>query len=362
MERPAALAFDRRRGQLATVRFMICDGVTSSALTADDLTLRLDDTGHHPVNPLLFIELDDGISSGMVEAVAASRRIVVGVAHKPVPVHLAPLLDALVCTFAPDEADSRCVGVPRMAAAQDALVAAVERSPRAAGALVEVLRVTSAVPVAAGLAAESHAYSMLLAGPEFARWRSGRATRSVPEPTEPLAVNRVGDTLHIRLNQPQRRNAFSRDMRDALVDAFDLVLLDGSIKAVELTGEGAAFCSGGDLDEFGTTTDVGAAHLIRLVRSVASRLDACRERVRVVVHGACIGAGIELPSFASRIEARADAYFQLPEVAMGLIPGAGGTVGITRRIGRWRTAYLALTGERIDRDTALRWGLIDAAI
>ena len=54
-----------------------------------------------------------------------------------------------------------------------------------------------------------------------------------------------------------------------------------------------------------------------------------------------------------------DAFFQLPEVSMGLVPGAGGTVSIPRRIGRQRTAQLALSGRRLDAETAWRWGLVD---
>jgi enoyl-CoA hydratase len=80
----------------------------------------------------------------------------------------------------------------------------------------------------------------------------------------------------------------------------------------------------------------------------------------VEVHGACIGAGVELPSFAGHVVAAPDAFFQLPELSMGLVPGAGGTVSLTRRIGRYRTAYLALSGARIDAPTAARWGLVDA--
>ena len=75
---------------------------------------------------------------------------------------------------------------------------------------------------------------------------------------------------------------------------------------------------------------------------------------------ACIGAGIELPAFLERIVATGDAFFQLPEVAMGLIPGAGGTFSICRRIGRQRTAWMALTNDRIDAETARSWGLVDA--
>jgi enoyl-CoA hydratase/carnithine racemase len=79
------------------------------------------------------------------------------------------------------------------------------------------------------------------------------------------------------------------------------------------------------------------------------------------VHGPCAGAGIELAAFAGTVVAEAGTTFRLPEVGMGLIPGAGGTVGIPRRIGRWRTLYLALTGHRIDVATALAWGLVDAS-
>ncbi len=61
----------------------------------------------------------------------------------------------------------------------------------------------------------------------------------------------------------------------------------------------------------------------------------------------------------ARIAAAPDAVFGLPELSLGLIPGAGGTVSVTRRIGRWRTAYLVLSGRSIDADTALAWGLVD---
>jgi enoyl-CoA hydratase/carnithine racemase len=71
---------------------------------------------------------------------------------------------------------------------------------------------------------------------------------------------------------------------------------------------------------------------------------------------------VELPAFARRVVARPDARFWLPEVAMGLVPGAGGTVSIPRRIGRQRTALLALTGTAIDATTALEWGLVDAVV
>jgi enoyl-CoA hydratase/carnithine racemase len=84
------------------------------------------------------------------------------------------------------------------------------------------------------------------------------------------------------------------------------------------------------------------------------------DRVEVALHGSCLGAGIELPAFASRITADAGTTIGLPELRLGLIPGAGGTVSLTRRVGRHRTAYLALSGDRIDAEVALSWGLVDA--
>ena len=78
-----------------------------------------------------------------------------------------------------------------------------------------------------------------------------------------------------------------------------------------------------------------------------------------MVHGACVGAGVELPAFAGHVIARPDATFRLPELRMGLIPGAGGTVSIPRRIGRDRFLEMALTGDPVDATTALDWGLID---
>ena len=80
------------------------------------------------------------------------------------------------------------------------------------------------------------------------------------------------------------------------------------------------------------------------------------------LHRACIGAGIELPAFAAHVVAARNTFMQLPEIQFGLLPGAGGTVSIAKRIGRHRTAYLALSARRINAATALQWGLIDAIV
>ena len=72
-----------------------------------------------------------------------------------------------------------------------------------------------------------------------------------------------------------------------------------------------------------------------------------------------MGSGIELAAFAHRVVAHPDTRIALPELGLGLVPGAGGTVSVTRRIGRHRTMLLALSPEPIDATTARSWGLVD---
>jgi enoyl-CoA hydratase/carnithine racemase len=241
------------------------------------------------------------------------------------------------------------------------ILASVERSPLAALALVQLLRHAAKLDVEGALVAESLVYSTLQSGPEFARWLSERSPpKAGPPPSGPaVLVERSGAHLALTLNRPAKRNAFSARMRDELAEALELVLGDPSIAEVVLRGAGPAFCSGGDLDEFGTLPDPATAHAIRSTRNAGRLLAACAGRVRAEVHGACIGAGIELCAFSGRVVAARDAFFQLPELSMGLVPGAGGTASLPRRIGRQRTAWLALSGARLDAGTALRWGLVD---
>lgn len=340
-------------------------GVTELVGYLQATTLRLAADGTPEASPLAFVDLSRITSSDTADAAdtAAERSgaLLVGVAPDGVPPMYRRLAQTLTCTLSLTATSSRAeIHTCDLTAEMSRLASAVAACPRAAFALGHLLRSTARLPVYQGLVTESATYSMLLAGAEFRRWRAARPVRSIPHYDEPaVVVVRHDRTLTVTINRPQRRNAFGREVRDGLIEAFDLATLDQTITGVRLTGAGPAFCSGGDLDEFGTVGDVATAHLIRLDRSVAARLHRCRDRVTAVLHGGCIGAGIEIPAFADQVLARDDAIIQLPELAMGLVPGAGGTVGITARIGRWRTAYLALSGASIGVRTALDWGLVD---
>lgn len=252
------------------------------------------------------------------------------------------------------------VDVAVTSAQTDEVVAALDARPGAAGVLVDVLRTVAVLDVARGLAVESLAYSLLLAGPEHRAWLDGHETPP-PDPVDgPLVRSRrTGDELAVTLSHPARRNALCAALRDALVEALAVAEADPTVSRVVLDGDGPVFCSGGDLGEFGSAPDVVVAHRIRTRRSVGAALERVRDRAEVRVHGRCVGAGVELPAFAARVVAAPDTTFRLPEVGMGLIPGAGGTVSLTHRIGRQATAWLALTGREVDLGWALDAGLVD---
>ncbi|CAN5293500.1 enoyl-CoA hydratase/isomerase family protein [soil metagenome] len=257
--------------------------------------------------------------------------------------------------------------VVRVASVPDTLALLHERVshwPLAAAVLDDVLRaVDEAAPAFAGLITESLAYSTLQSGPEFARWLAQRGPAAPVSIADPVVFDRDGDTLRVRFNRPARHNAFSTDARAGLLEALHLACLDDSITDMVLSGVGPSFCSGGDLAEFGTFADPASAHVARTRHSPALLLDQLTRRLgvscRAEVHGQVLGSGLEMAAYCGFVTCAADAVLGLPELALGLIPGAGGTVSITRRIGRWRTAFLVLSGNPIDAATALSWGLVD---
>lgn len=322
------------------------------------------------MEPLTLPELANRLGSTQgyeaLSTAAGTPWVAVHVDERPAPSFHAqpncPVIGVVDGSPPPDDRVPAVVDVVVDAAQAEGVMDAVERNPVAAAVLVRLLRHNERVGNVDSGFAESLAYSTLQHGSEFRAWLAGRPDRPRrPEPDEPVVLlDRRNGVLRITLNRPDKRNAYSADLRDGLCEALELAMTDESIRRVVLDGAGACFSAGGDLDEFGEATDAGQAHASRMARNAGVLIDCLRDRVEARVHGACIGAGIELPAFAHRIVAHPDAFFVLPEVGMGLIPGAGGTTSILRRIGRCRLAFMALTGAPIDVPTALDWGLIDA--
>jgi hypothetical protein len=291
--------------------------------------------------PLVAVDLRGGDGGADLSGLTHLPTVVVGIG----PPHAA-------CDVAVADDDQRA-----------ALEDAVTRNPQASVTLVQLLRIVAHLDRHAGLVAESLAYGTLQGGQEFATWLASRGARvRKPEAEAPVLVARHADHLTVELNRPRLHNLFNAAMRDALGEALAIASSDDSIRTVELSGRGPSFCAGGDPAEFGTVSDPATAHLIRTTANVAPLLASIADRVQVRVHGAAVGAGCELAAFARVVHATPDAVFRLPEVSMGLVPGAGGTVSVTRRIGRHRAAWMMLSGEPVDAPTAHAWGLVDAVV
>lgn len=245
---------------------------------------------------------------------------------------------------------------------QQLLARRVGQFPQASAILLQLLRHNEITNDQAALWAESLAYGVLQQSGEFQRWLQQRVAGDVDnrvESTPPLQLTRSDNVLHICLDRPHARNAYSALMRDALFEALMLLELDQTLERCIIEGAGECFCVGGDLVEFGRASDGAWAHRVRMERHVTGLMLKHAARIECRVHRACIGSGIELAAAADKLVANPETFFQLPELSMGLIPGAGGTVSILRRIGRHRLAWWVLSGKRINAQTALQWKLID---
>ncbi|MGP2442817.1 enoyl-CoA hydratase/isomerase family protein [Streptomyces sp. JW3] len=286
---------------------------------------------------------------------AVHDQVLVGVAARPRAV--SDDFDVLLTGAA--DAPRPWVSCPDPNATARHIEETVARQPAAAVTLVQVLRVGEPLPSSDRLLIESLAYSALQGGAGFRAWLATAPPRAPRPARHPVRLRRDGDRLTVVLDRPWVRNAFDAATRDALCESLEVAAADPSIARVELRGNGPAFCGGGDLAEFGSSRDTAEAHRVRVRRSPAALLLRCAAKVTAHLHGACVGAGIELPAFAGRVAAAPNTVVRLPEIAMGLIPGAGGTVSVPARIGRERTAFLALTGTTLDSARALCWGLVD---
>ena len=229
--------------------------------------------------------------------------------------------------------------------------------------LAHLLRQKAYQNVSQGLVLESLSYGMLQSGSQFKAWlnQRGDIARVLDEKPVVLA-SRSDESLEIYLNRPERSNAYSSDMRDQLFDFLQIARFDEAVTKVKLHGLGKSFCSGGDLAEFGSVDFPPDGHIIRMHRSPALSSHSIADKLEVYLHGVCAGAGIEIPAFASRVFGNESVEIFLPEISMGLIPGAGGTVSLPRRIGPQKTAYLAMSGKTLSLSDALAWGLIDEAV
>jgi enoyl-CoA hydratase len=165
----------------------------------------------------------------------------------------------------------------------------------------------------------------------------------------------------LTLNRPEALNAFSDAMLDELATVLDALETDAALRAVVVAGAGRAFGTGAALDAMAERNPAANAAYNNRVVAAIERLAGLPVPTIAAVGGFALGGGLELALACSvRVIAR-DARLGLPEVRLGILPGAGGTQRLPRLIGTGGALRLMLTGARIDGDEALRLGIADVA-
>jgi len=179
--------------------------------------------------------------------------------------------------------------------------------------------------------------------------------------TEPLVlVARVGDVVTITMNRPDRRNALSLQMLEALLEAFTSVAATGA-QGVILAGSGPVFSAGHDFADIAGADEPTVRHMLTTCAQLMHAIQDAPQPVVARVHGLATAAGCQLVATCDLAVASANAAFAAPG-------GQGGwfchtpMVAIGRTIGRKQAMELALSGDRIDAATALAWGLVNAVV
>jgi len=177
--------------------------------------------------------------------------------------------------------------------------------------------------------------------------------------SENVVISRADAVLEIRLDRPEKKNALTRAMYEAMADAFERADADPTIRVALLTGTGDSFTSGNDIADFQARAAGGA-------RSSASRflptISSMRKPLVAAVNGAAIGVGTTMLMHCDLIVAVRSARFVMPFTSLGLVPEAASSLLFPRLLGHQRASALLLLGEPLDAETALAWGLVNRVV
>jgi enoyl-CoA hydratase/carnithine racemase len=188
--------------------------------------------------------------------------------------------------------------------------------------------------------------------------------------TEPLQIHEADRIQTWTINVPAAANAITgTDFISAFERAVDSANDDPDLAAVILTGAGRHFSSGGNIREIRDRVGLFGADPVTQrhgyttgIQRLPRALQRCDVPVIAAVNGAAIGAGCDLAAMCDIRIASDTAFFAESFVQLGLIPGDGGSWFLPRLVGAARAAEMTLTGDRVDAETALAWGLVSAVV
>jgi enoyl-CoA hydratase/carnithine racemase len=180
---------------------------------------------------------------------------------------------------------------------------------------------------------------------------------------EQIVVTAEAGIATVTLNRPDRYNALGSRMVDELDEALESIEGAGEVRAMVLSGAGdKAFCSGVDLKERAEMDADGRWSHNRALGAFAERLARLQVPTIAALNGLAFGGGLEIALACDFRVAAEGARFALPEVGIGIVPGAGGTQRLPRLIGATKAKELILTGRRISAEDALDMGLVSKVV
>lgn len=181
-----------------------------------------------------------------------------------------------------------------------------------------------------------------------------------------IAVSHKNGVATVTLNRPDVRNAINDQMRAELIDAFEQVGGDKSVRALILTGAGKGFCSGGDVSGMRARLEVPAGDVAfngwtrqRSTHKGVAVIHGISKPVIAAVNGAAFGLGLDMALACDFIIAANGAKMAMSFITRGLVSDGGGMYFLPRRVGLSRAKELILTGRVVEPEEALQIGMID---
>ena len=172
-----------------------------------------------------------------------------------------------------------------------------------------------------------------------------------------------GAVLTLTINRPDKLNALNHEVMAALASAIDRAAHNDEVRCVVLTGAGEkAFVAGADIAELRAVDSKGAADMVKVARKLMGQMEQMGKPVIAAINGYALGGGCELALACTIRIASSAAMIGLPEIKLGLIPGYGGTQRLSRIAGRGRALHMMLSGQPVDAQKALDYGIVTQVV
>jgi enoyl-CoA hydratase len=180
---------------------------------------------------------------------------------------------------------------------------------------------------------------------------------------ETLLYEKAGGIATVTINRPESLNALNFRVYSELYEVFGEIEKDNEVRVVILTGSGEkAFVAGSDITEMAPQSSQEIASFVDIARQASDRIYYLGKPVIAAINGYALGGGCELTMCCDLRIATEKARFGQPEISVGVIPGAGGTQRLARLIGMTRAKELIYSGDMIDANTALSYGLVNKVV